>query len=108
MKSKLLLLLLLVSGVTACSSPKEAPAPQPITIKWESPPVAKVETKPVANKPVYELHNYEGPEVLENGEVISLSRACISVQLRPKVTYLSIRTDSGALKVPVGVTCENW
>ena len=108
MKSKLLLPLVFVSGLAACSSSKEVPAPQPITIKWEAPPVAKVDVKPVSTKPVYELRNYEGPEVMDNSEVIALSRACISVQLRPKVTYLSIRTDSGALKVPVGVTCENW
>jgi len=108
MKSKLLLPLVFVSGLAACSSSKEPPTPQPITIKWEAPPVAKIETKPINQKPIYELKNYDGPEVLDNSEVISLSRGCISVQLKPKVTYLSIRTDSGSLKVPVGVTCENW
>jgi hypothetical protein len=108
MKSKLLLSLLFVSGVVGCSSaPKEPP---PITIKWEQTPMAKlnVETPKKIEKPIYELRNYEGPEVMENAEVIALSRACISVQLRPKITYLSIRTDSGALRVPVGVACENW
>jgi hypothetical protein len=108
MKSKLLLSLLFVSGLAACSSSKQPPAPQPITIKWEQTPMAHIDTKPVNQKPVYELKNYDGPEVLDNGDVISLSRGCISVQLKPKVTYLSIRTDSGSLKVPVGVTCENW
>jgi len=107
MKSKLLLSLLFVSGVTACSSAKE-PQPQPITIKWEAPPVAKVETKPVVEKPIYQLRNYEGPEAMENSEVIAFSKQCLTVQLRPKINYLTIRTDSGSLKVPVSVVCENW
>jgi len=109
MKSKLLLSLLFVSGVTACSSAKEPqPQPQPITIKWEAPPVAKVETKPVVEKPIYQLRNYEGPEAMENSEVIAFSKQCLTVQLRPKINYLTIRTDSGSLKVPVSVVCENW
>ena len=105
MKSKLLLSLLLVSGVTACSSPKEPQ--QPLTVKWEQPPVARVNVTPV-EKPVYQLRNYDGPEVMDNSEVIALSRQCIGVQLKPRVNYLTIRTDSGSLKVPVSVVCENY
>ena len=109
MKSKLLLSLLFVSGVVGCSSvPKETKEPQPITIRWEQTPMAKLETQQKNTKPVYELRNYEGPEALDSSEVIALSRQCISVQLRPKINYLSIRTDSGSLKVPVSVICENW
>ena len=45
---------------------------------------------------------------MDQNEVIAAARECIKVQLQPKITYLSVRTDHGKLQVPVSVMCENF
>jgi len=105
MKSKLLVALLVSVGLIGCAS-KEPP---PAVIQIKNPEtVARIKKTYEDTRPIYELRNYEGPEALDNSEVVSGARQCISVQMKPKINYLNIRTDSGSLKIPVSVSCENW
>jgi hypothetical protein len=98
------LVILLVIGIVGCASNTQK-QPLQIEIKPSSLSKLNIETE---NRPIYKLRNYEGPEALDNNEVISLARQCISLHLRPRITYLSVRTDQGKLQVPVSVMCENF
>jgi hypothetical protein len=77
MKSKLLLSLLLVSGIVGCAQ-------------------------------TYTLKGYNGPEVMQNTEVVQVSKQCLYAKLRPNVHYLNVKTDQGRVMVPVNVTCEPY
>jgi hypothetical protein len=88
MRIKLLLPLLVVSSVVGCSS---------------SPKYANDNITPA---PVYKLKNYDGPEAMNNQEVVQASKQCIFNKMRPNVSYLSVRTDQGKTLVPVSVICE--
>jgi len=101
---KKILVLLIVIGIVGCASNTQK-QPLQIEIKPSSLSKLNIETE---NRPIYKLRNYEGPEALDNNEVISLARQCISLHLRPRITYLSVRTDQGKLQVPVSVMCENF
>jgi hypothetical protein len=89
MKSKLLLSLLLVIGLSACSSSK---SPDDFTKTGQ----------------VYKLKNYTGPEAMQNTEVVQASKQCLYAKLRPNVHYLNVKTDQGRVMVPVNVTCETY
>jgi len=106
MKSKLLLSLLVVIGAVGCAS-NQQPTPPTVQIEWKQPPVANIQPDS-GTKTVFKLKNYEGPEAMDQNEVIAAARECIKVQLQPKITYLSVRTDHGKLQVPVSVMCENF
>ena len=89
MKSKLLLCLLVAVGVSGCAS--------------------KSTTEDyTANSPVYKLKGYNGPEAMQNTEVVQASKQCIFAKLRPNVHYLNVKTDQGRVMVPVNVTCETY
>lgn len=90
MKSKLLLSLVFVSGLAACSSNK---APIDDFTKGGQ---------------VYKLKGYEGPEAMQNTEVVQASKQCIFAKMKPNVHYLNVKTDQGRVMVPVNVTCENY
>ena len=89
MKSKLLLSLLFVSGLAACSSNK---VPDDFTKDGQ----------------VYKLHNYNGPEAMSQPEVVQASKQCLFAKMRPNVHYLNVKTDQGRVMVPVNVTCETY
>ena len=89
MKSKLLLLLLFVSGVVGCASHK---APD----EFER------------NGQVYKLKGYDGPEAMQSTEVVQASKQCIFAKMKPNVHYLNVKTDQGRVMVPVNVTCETY
>jgi hypothetical protein len=88
MKSKLLLSLLFVSGLAACSS-----AP-------------KYANDNISPAPVYKLRNYDGPEAMDGQLVVQLSKQCVFNKMRPNISYLAVRTDQGKTLVPVSVICE--
>ena len=89
MKSKLLLPLLFVSGLAACSSNK---VPDDFTKDGQ----------------VYKLRNYNGPEAMQSTEVVQACKQCIYAKLKPNVHYLNVKTDQGRVMVPVNVTCEPY
>ena len=89
MKSKLLLSLLFVAGLSACSSNKN---PEDFTQAGQ----------------VYKLKGYAGPEAMQNTEVVQASKQCLFAKLRPNVHYLNVKTDQGRVMVPVNVTCETY
>jgi hypothetical protein len=89
MKAKYLLCLMLVSGVAACSSTKYA-------------------NDGVPDAPVYKLKGYNGPEAMNNEEVVQASKQCVFAKMKPNVHYLSVKTDQGRVSVPVNVTCEYY
>lgn len=61
-------------------------------------------TKP----PTHKLKGYEGPEAMQRNEVVQASKQCIYARLRPNVEYLTAKTDSGKVLVPVNVHCEPY
>ena len=89
MKSKLLLSLLFVSGLAACSSNK---APDDFTKGGQ----------------VYKLKGYDGPEAMQNTEVVQASKQCVFAKMKPNVHYLNVKTDQGRVMVPINVTCETY
>ena len=89
MKSKLLLSLLVVTGVVGCAN---------------NPKVDETLVKPT----VYKLQNYTGPEAMGSNEVVQASKQCMFAKMKPNVHYLSVKTDQGRVMVPVSVICENY
>ena len=88
MKSKLLLSLLVVIGVVGCASSK----PDDFTKGGQ----------------VYKLKNYDGPEAMQQAEVLQASKQCVFSKMKPNVHYLSVKTEQGKVMVPVSVMCENY
>lgn len=56
-------------------------------------------------EPTYKLKGYNGPEAMDNNEVVMYSKQCILNKMRPDVSYLSVKTDHGKTLVPVSVNC---
>ena len=89
MKSKLLLSLLVVTGAVGCAN---------------NPKVDETLVKPT----VYKLQNYTGPEAMGSNEVVQASKQCIYSKLRPNIEYLTAKSDSGKVLVPVNVHCQSY
>ena len=53
----------------------------------------------------YKLKGYDGPEAMDNNEVMMMAKQCINNRMRPDINYLSVRTDQGKVLVPVSVNC---
>jgi hypothetical protein len=56
-------------------------------------------------EPQYKLKGYNGPEAMDNNEVVMLSKQCILNKMKPDVNYLMVKTDHGKTMVPVSVNC---
>lgn len=61
--------------------------------------------EPSPPKTIYKLKGYDGPTAMESEEVLEASRACILIKMQPKITNVTVHTDSGKLRVPVSVQC---
>jgi len=55
----------------------------------------------------YKLKGYNGPEAMDNNEVVMASKQCIINKMRP-INYLSVKTDHGRVLVPVSVNCNPY
>ena len=53
----------------------------------------------------YKLKGYDGPEAMDNNEVMMMAKQCINNRMRPDINYLSVRTEQGKVLVPVSVNC---
>jgi len=103
MKTKLVLSLVMVAGLAACSSsPKTS----------EAPVVTLMPVKPAVDErvgaypgPVLKLKNYEGPEAMESDQVIMAHRNCILNKMIPMTYDVQVRTEYGKTPVTVRVTC---
>jgi hypothetical protein len=83
---KLILTLATAVALTACtSSPKVEEAKYP--------------------GPVLKLKGYDGPEAMDENEVLTASRNCILNKMIPVHRELSVRTEYGRTPVTVKVTC---
>jgi hypothetical protein len=93
---RVLIALVLISTIAGCAShPKYEYGEQP--------------AKPVVEAPVFKLKGYEGPNAMENAEVVQASKQCIYAKLRPNVEYVSVKVDTGGkVLVPVNVHCEPY
>ena len=58
--------------------------------------------------PTYKLTGYKGPEAMDRNEVVQSSKQCILAKMRPNVEYVSAKTDSGKVLVPINVHCEPY
>jgi hypothetical protein len=61
-----------------------------------------------SSAPTYKLTGYKGPEAMDRNEVVMASKQCIHARLKPNVEYLSAKSDSGKVLVPVNVHCEPY
>lgn len=61
-----------------------------------------------SSAPTYKMKGYTGPEAMDRNEVVQASKQCIYAKLRPNVEYLSARTNSGKVMVPVNVHCQPY
>ena len=61
-----------------------------------------------SSPPVYQMKGYKGPEAMDRNEVMSAAKQCIHARLKPNVEYLTAKTDSGKVMVPVNVHCEPY
>jgi len=61
-----------------------------------------------SSAPTYKMKGYTGPEAMDRNEVVQASKQCIYAKMRPNVEYLSARTDSGKVMVPVNVHCQAY
>ena len=61
-----------------------------------------------SSTPTYKMKGYTGPEAMDRNEVVQASKQCIYAKMRPNVEYLSARTDSGKVMVPVNVHCQAY
>jgi hypothetical protein len=89
MTTKLIFLVLVTLGLVGCSS---------------SPKVAKVEEVKYPG-PVLKLKNYDGPEAMDDNEVLNASRNCILNKMIPVHRELNVRTEYGRTPVVVRVSC---
>jgi hypothetical protein len=61
-----------------------------------------------SSTPTYKLNGYKGPEAMERNEVVQSAKQCLYAKMRPNVEYLTAKTDSGKVLVPVNVHCEPY
>jgi len=97
MKTKLVLSLVMVAGLAACSS---------------SPKMSEAPTKPTVDErvgsypgPVLKLKNYDGPEAMESEQVLMAQRNCILNKMIPMTHNVQVRTEYGKTPVTVRVNC---
>jgi hypothetical protein len=100
MKTKLVLSLVMVAGLAACSSnPRVAEAP----VMPAKPAVdERVGSYP---GPVLKLKGYEGPEAMESEQVLMAQRNCILNKMIPMNHEVQVRTEYGKTPVTVRVSC---
>lgn len=56
----------------------------------------------------YKLTGYNGPQALDRQDVIVASRECVHAKLKPRVEYVTQKTDAGRVYVPINVHCEPY
>ena len=56
----------------------------------------------------YKLKGYDGPEAMDNNEVMMMAKQCINNRMRPNVQYAAQKTEFGTVMLPVYVTCEPY
>lgn len=61
-----------------------------------------------SSTPTYKLKGYAGPEAMDRNEVVQASKQCIYSKLRPNIEYLTAKSDSGKVLVPVNVHCQSY
>jgi hypothetical protein len=61
-----------------------------------------------SSTPTYKMKGYTGPEAMDRNEVVQASKQCIYAKMRPNVEFLSARTDTGKVLVPVNVHCQAY
>ena len=61
-----------------------------------------------SSTPSYKLKGYSGPEAMERNEVVQASKQCIYAKLRPNVEFVTAKTNSGKVMVPVNVHCQPY
>jgi len=61
-----------------------------------------------SSTPSYKLKGYTGPEAMERNEVVQASKQCIYAKLRPNVEFVTAKTNSGKVLVPVNVHCQPY
>jgi hypothetical protein len=61
-----------------------------------------------SSTPSYKLKGYTGPEAMERNEVVQASKQCIYAKLRPNVEFVTAKTNSGKVMVPVNVHCQPY
>ena len=61
-----------------------------------------------SSTPTYKMKGYTGPEAMDRNEVVQASKQCIYAKMRPNVEFLSARTDTGKVMVPVNVHCQAY
>lgn len=54
------------------------------------------------------IKGYEGPNALNQAQVIEGARSCINTRMKPHVVYLPQETDFGSILVPVDVQCNPY
>lgn len=99
--NKLFFLLAVGMLITGCST-EPKPVVQTATSYTQLPPYQQPQ------QTVYKLRNYDGPEAMDPNEVLDASRQCIMAKMHPNVSYLSVRTEAGKVRVPVSVMCEPY
>ena len=92
MKAKLVLSLVLVASLAACSSTKMAELKQERDVGSYPGPVLK-------------LKNYDGPEAMETEQVLMAQRNCIINRMIPMNHEVQVRTEYGKTPVTVRVSC---
>ena len=96
MNAKLVLSLVMVASLAACSTTKTAEGPAPI-------PQREVGSYP---GPVLKLKNYEGPEAMEDQQVLMAQRNCILNKMISMNHEVQVRTEYGKTPVTVRVSCQ--
>jgi len=108
MKVKLFAALAAVALVTGCSTATKTAWEVSVPAKQPDAPTVIVNMPKAPESDVYKLQNYKGPEAMDSNELAMHSRECVLSKLRPHVTYVSVRAESGKILVPVSVNCEPY
>jgi len=58
--------------------------------------------------PTFKLKGYNGPEAMDRNEVVQASKQCLFAKMKPNVEFVSAKTDSGKVLVPVNVHCQPY
>jgi hypothetical protein len=91
MKKALVASAVLIASLAACSSNTKAPVIDP--------------RETVYPGPVLKLKNYDGPEAMDEGQVLTAKRNCILNKMIPMEHEVSVRTEYGKTPVTVRVSC---